>query len=72
MIETVALSELPLVLPEVDDYRPTGNPEPPLGKAKDWLDVTRDGKRLLVILDAVAGESQELVLVQPGTIDSGR
>jgi leucyl-tRNA synthetase len=32
-------------LPEVEDYKPTGNPEPPLSKAKDWLLVERDGRR---------------------------
>jgi leucyl-tRNA synthetase len=37
--------ELPLRLPEMEDYRPTGNPEPPLSKAKGWLYVTRNGKR---------------------------
>jgi leucyl-tRNA synthetase len=30
-------SELPLCLPEMKDYTPTGNAEPPLAKAKDWL-----------------------------------
>jgi leucyl-tRNA synthetase len=30
-------SELPLKLPEMKDYTPTGNAEPPLAKAKDWL-----------------------------------
>ncbi len=44
-IEPVAISELPLCLPVVEDYKPTGNPEPPLSKAKDWLIVERDGKR---------------------------
>ncbi|MCD6393618.1 MAG: leucine--tRNA ligase [Planctomycetes bacterium] len=49
--ETVALSQddLPLVLPEVADYKPTGTGEPPLAKAADWLNVTlpdgRNGKR---------------------------
>ena len=33
VIEPLASSELPLELPEVEDYKPTGNPEPPLGKA---------------------------------------
>jgi leucyl-tRNA synthetase len=45
VVETVGLSELPLRLPELEDYKPTGNPEPPLGKAKTWLEVTRGGKR---------------------------
>ena len=30
-------SELPLRLPELKDYTPTGNAEPPLAKATDWL-----------------------------------
>jgi len=29
--------ELPLTLPGLKDYAPTGNAEPPLAKAKDWL-----------------------------------
>jgi leucyl-tRNA synthetase len=44
-IETVPLDELPLVLPDLADYKPTGNPEAPLGKAKDWIHVTKNGKR---------------------------
>ncbi|HEX2972931.1 MAG TPA: leucine--tRNA ligase, partial [Tepidisphaeraceae bacterium] len=37
-------SELPIQLPEVDDFKPTGTPEPPLSKAKDWVRVERNGK----------------------------
>ncbi len=37
-------SELPLRLPEIEDFKPTGTPEPPLSKAKEWLKVERDGK----------------------------
>jgi leucyl-tRNA synthetase len=33
----VAESELPVVLPELADFRPSGKPEPPLGKATDWV-----------------------------------
>jgi leucyl-tRNA synthetase len=40
-------SELPLRLPEMKDYQPTGSPEPPLSKAKEWVQVTRDGKTYL-------------------------
>jgi len=29
-------SELPLILPEIDDYRPTETGEPPLARAKGW------------------------------------
>ncbi|MCI0640345.1 MAG: leucine--tRNA ligase [Gemmataceae bacterium] len=45
VVETLSLEELPLTLPELADYKPTGKPEPPLGKAKDWVEVTRNGKR---------------------------
>jgi len=45
VIEPLAPSDLPLRLPELEDYKPTGNPEPPLAKAKAWLEVTKDGKR---------------------------
>ena len=37
-------SELPVTLPELADFKPTGTPEPPLSKAGDWLRVERDGK----------------------------
>ena len=37
-------SDLPLRLPELEDFKPTGTPEPPLAKATDWLTVTLDGK----------------------------
>jgi leucyl-tRNA synthetase len=30
-------SELPVLLPDLDDFRPSGKPEPPLGKATDWV-----------------------------------
>jgi leucyl-tRNA synthetase len=37
-------AELPLVLPDLDDYKPTKTGESPLGKATDWLKYERDGK----------------------------
>jgi leucyl-tRNA synthetase len=33
-------SELPLSLPEVEDFKPTGTGEPPLAKATHWLNIT--------------------------------
>jgi leucyl-tRNA synthetase len=44
-IEPLSPEELPLRLPELEDYKPSGKPEPPLGKATDWINVTRHGKR---------------------------
>ena len=35
--------DLPLTLPQMDDFKPTGTPEPPLGKALDWVKYSRDG-----------------------------
>jgi leucyl-tRNA synthetase len=29
--------DLPVILPELADFRPSGKPEPPLGKATDWV-----------------------------------
>jgi leucyl-tRNA synthetase len=36
--------ELPITLPPMEDFRPTGTPEPPLSKAKDWLRVESDSQ----------------------------
>jgi leucyl-tRNA synthetase len=41
----LSLSELPLLPPELEDFRPTGSPEGPLAKAKDWVEVLRNGKK---------------------------
>jgi leucyl-tRNA synthetase len=45
VIEPIPVEELPVRLPDLADYKPTGRPEPPLSKATDWLYVTRNGKR---------------------------
>ena len=39
--------DLPLTLPELADYKPTGTGEPPLAKATDWVNVTdaKTGKK---------------------------
>lgn len=34
--------DLPLTLPELADYKPTGTGEPPLAKAAEWVNVTRE------------------------------
>jgi len=36
----LAEEDLPVRLPEVEDYKPMGTGEPPLAKAGDWLNVT--------------------------------
>jgi leucyl-tRNA synthetase len=47
VVEPLTVEELPLTLPELEDYKPSGKPEPPLGKATGWLKVTRHGKTYL-------------------------
>ena len=37
-------SELPITLPALEDYKPTGTGEPPLSKAKDWLKCKIEGQ----------------------------
>jgi leucyl-tRNA synthetase len=45
-IRAVDERELPVDLPQLDDFKPHGRPEPPLEKAPaNWLFVERDGKR---------------------------
>ncbi|WP_165244340.1 leucine--tRNA ligase [Paludisphaera soli] len=41
----VGEDELPVLLPELDDFKPTGNPEPPLSKAKDWVRYSETYRR---------------------------
>jgi len=36
--------KLPLTLPVLEDYKPTGTPDGPLRKSTDWVNVTIDGK----------------------------
>ena len=38
-------SELPLVLPELEDYGPSKSGASPLEKAENWVNVTMDGKK---------------------------
>ena len=44
VVEPLSVDELPLCLPEMEDYKPSGRPEPPLGKATEWVNVVRHGK----------------------------
>ncbi|MBN1795940.1 MAG: leucine--tRNA ligase [Sedimentisphaerales bacterium] len=45
-IISIPEDKLPLILPEVEDYKPSGTGEPPLANAKDWLSVTlSDGSK---------------------------
>ena len=46
MIRAVDAKDLPVDLPEIEDFKPHGRPEPPLEKADDdWLYPVIDGKK---------------------------
>ena len=45
-VVTITEEELPVVLPDLEHFKPTGDGESPLGRATGWLDYERDGKVL--------------------------
>lgn len=56
MAKVLKENELPLLLPEIDAYLPTESGEPPLGRAKNW--VNKDGYPLeLCTMPGFAGSS---------------
>lgn len=48
-------TELPVLPPDLDDFKPTGTPEPPLSKAKDWVRYSDDATRELNTMPQWAG-----------------
>ena len=52
----ISETELPLHLPLMEDFKPTGKPESPLVKATDWVN-TSDGKRETDTMPGYAGSS---------------
>ncbi|CAM3646330.1 leucine--tRNA ligase [Erysipelothrix urinaevulpis] len=45
-MRAIQLDELPLELPNIEDYKPAGDGQSPLAKAEDWLEVTfSDGSK---------------------------
>lgn len=44
-VQPLKIDDLPLVLPELKDFKPSGTGESPLVHAGKWLDVVLDGKR---------------------------
>ncbi len=43
--EALPEAELPLLPPELDDFKPTGTGEPPLAKARDWVRYSDTAER---------------------------
>jgi len=48
-------SELPITPPELADFKPTGTPEPPLSKAKEWVRYSETATRELNTMPQWAG-----------------
>src|SRR5213595_346434 len=48
-------SELPIIPPALDDYKPTGTGEPPLAKAKDWIRYSEKATRETNVMPQWAG-----------------
>ncbi|MBV8142723.1 MAG: class I tRNA ligase family protein, partial [Verrucomicrobia bacterium] len=53
--EALGESDLPIVPPPLDDYRPTGTIEPPLAKAKGWITLSDGATRELNTMPQWAG-----------------
>jgi leucyl-tRNA synthetase len=53
--EALSESDLPVVPPPLEDYRPTGTIEPPLAKAKDWVHLAGGATRELNTMPQWAG-----------------
>src|SRR5262249_21758330 len=48
-------SEIPVIPPPLEDYKPTGTGEPPLAKAKDWIRYASKATRELNVMPQWAG-----------------
>jgi leucyl-tRNA synthetase len=53
--EALPESDLPIVPPPLEDYRPTGTVEPPLAKAKSWITLPEGATRELNTMPQWAG-----------------
>ena len=64
--EAVPLSEeeLPLVLPDTDDFKPSGTPESPLANVSHWLHYTHPDTGLPPMHCTTTTRSQASSLVQ--------
>ena len=61
-IEALSVDQLPLILPELEDYRPTGDGQSALARAVDWVEVVdektgRRGQRETLTMPQWAGSS---------------
>ncbi len=55
--KAMPISELPLTLPEIDQYKPSPDGLPPLGRAKGWITLPDGSTRDLNTMPGLAGSS---------------
>ncbi|MDX1686250.1 MAG: leucine--tRNA ligase, partial [Saprospiraceae bacterium] len=55
--ETVSLDELPVELPELDDYKPTSEGKSPLARDEEWMNLEDGKKRETDTMPGFAGSS---------------
>ena len=83
-VQPVPESELPVLLPDLDDFKPTGKPEPPLSKASEWVRYSdalppRDQHhapvgRVVLVLSPLPGSQERRAGLGPGegeVLDAG-
>lgn len=56
-VETLKEEELPLELPAMDDFKPTGRPESPLAKLTEWVNLPDGSRRETDTMPGFAGSS---------------
>ena len=54
--QAISEDDLPLTLPETDNFKPSGSPESPLANISDWVEFT----------DSATGEAQPCASQSPG------
>ncbi len=57
MAEPLSEADLPVELPKMDDFKPTGRPESPLTKAKTWVELPDGRTRETDTMPGFAGSS---------------
>lgn len=56
-VETINENDLPLELPQMEDFKPTGKPESPLAKLTEWVNLPNGDKRETDTMPGFAGSS---------------
>ena len=56
-VEALGDDELPLILPELDDYKPSKSGQSPLANATEWANIERNGKKATRELSTMPGSA---------------